>query len=87
MLCGLLRLLGAIYNNISFESSLDKSFKKFGAGFFVKNHGKMRTEVVVELLTGNFLHQILWGLICPTGGLHSKPNVKFINTHLLIIHC
>ena len=87
MLCGLLRLLGAIYNNIPFERSLDKSFKKFGAGFFVKNHGKMRTEVVVELITGNFLHQILWGLICPTGGLHSKSNVKFINTHLLIIHC
>ena len=27
MLCGLLRLLGAIYNNISFESSLDKISK------------------------------------------------------------
>ena len=37
----------------------------FGAGFFFKDYGKMRTEVFVELITGNFWVHILWGLVFP----------------------
>ena len=40
----------------------------------------MRTEVVVELITGDFCVQFCEDWFYPTGGLHGKSIEKFMNS-------
>ena len=58
--------------------------------FFVKNHEKICTEVVVEIITGNFRVRFPWGLILPhrwtTRQIYWEINYYPLLDHKLVIY-